>query len=188
MSQDAFADAIRNYWNVRAAQAAKQAASGKMDAGLRGAVTGGGHLDGIAMLLEDLFIDLGFPPSMVRRKANIELPGYYRPTKEVGLGGSRPEAPGRSDRVQVAGWAIVWEQLQQPKRRGYRQRCRYLAVIPRGDVRGSPSMAGLLLPLGGGAKINGASSTREDAFSCRGGVRGHLLQRQIPHSMSAART
>ena len=85
MSQDAFADAIRNYWNVRAAQAAKQAASGKMDAGLRGAVTGGGHLDGIAMLLEDLFIDLGFPPSMVRRKANIELPGYYRPTKKWDL-------------------------------------------------------------------------------------------------------
>jgi len=85
MSEDAFADAIRSYWKVRAAQAAKQAASGKMDAGLRGAVTGGGHLDGIAMLLEDLFIELGFPPHMIKRKTNIELPGYYRPTKKWDL-------------------------------------------------------------------------------------------------------
>ena len=64
-------------WAVRAAQAAKQAASGNVDAGLRGAVTGGGHLDGVAMLLEDLFIDLGFPPAMIKRKTNLELPGYY---------------------------------------------------------------------------------------------------------------
>lgn len=85
MSEDAFADAIRAYWKVRARQAAKQLASGSVDAGLRGAVTGGGHLDSIAMLLEDLFIDLDFPASTVRRKTSIELPGYYRPTKKWDL-------------------------------------------------------------------------------------------------------
>jgi hypothetical protein len=85
MSEGAFADAIRAYWKVRAAQAAKQVASGSVDAGLRGAVTGGGHLDSIAMLLEDLFVSLDFPASMVRRKTSIELPGYYRPAKKWDL-------------------------------------------------------------------------------------------------------
>lgn len=80
-----FEQAVRSYWAVRDAQAAKQLASGRVDAGSRGSVTGGGHLDAIAQLLEELFIAAGFPAHSVRRTASIELPGFYRPTKKWDL-------------------------------------------------------------------------------------------------------
>ncbi len=80
-----FEDAVRSFWKVRESQAAKQLASGKVDAGSRGAVTGGAHLDGIAKLLEDVFVEAGFARSSIRRKSGIELPGYYRATKSWDL-------------------------------------------------------------------------------------------------------
>lgn len=70
---------------MRDAQAAKQLASGKVDAGSRGSVTGGGHLDGILDLLERVFVAAGFDSTEVRRRAGVELPGYYRPTKKWDL-------------------------------------------------------------------------------------------------------
>ncbi len=80
-----FEAAIRSYWQVRDAQAAKQVASGKVDAGTRGSVTGGGHLNAVASLLEELFIENGFPPRAIKRTSGIELPGFYRPTKKWDL-------------------------------------------------------------------------------------------------------
>lgn len=70
---------------MRDAQAAKQLASGKLDAGSRGSVTGGGHLDGITDLLEEVFVAAGFDRSEILRRAGVELPGYYRPTKKWDL-------------------------------------------------------------------------------------------------------
>lgn len=43
-------NALAQFWGSRDAQAAKQAASGTLDAGTRGAVTGGGHLNAVAEL------------------------------------------------------------------------------------------------------------------------------------------
>lgn len=83
--ESALQQAIHRYWQVRAAQAARRAARGSSDAGLRGAVTGGAQLDGLAELLEEVFVDLGLPRQAVRRSSNIELPGYYRPTKRWDL-------------------------------------------------------------------------------------------------------
>jgi hypothetical protein len=80
-----FEAAIRSYWQVRDAQAAKQIAAGKLDAGTRGSVTGGGHLNGVASLLEELFIEQGFPAHTIKRTSSIELPGFYRPTKKWDL-------------------------------------------------------------------------------------------------------
>jgi hypothetical protein len=77
--------ALNDFWNGRNSQAAKQQDSGRLDAGLRGAVTGGGHLDGVRDLLAELFLKYGFPEDSIRRKQNIVLPGYYRPTKEWDL-------------------------------------------------------------------------------------------------------
>lgn len=70
---------------MRDAQAAKQQASGKVDAGTRSSVTGGGHLDALADLLEEVFVAAGFDRSEVLRRAGVELPGYYRPTKKWDL-------------------------------------------------------------------------------------------------------
>lgn len=83
--QQAFEQAVRSYWTVRESQTAKQFGAGRVDAGLRGAVTGGAHLDALAKLLHEVFVMAGLPPASVRRKASIELPGYYRPTKKWDL-------------------------------------------------------------------------------------------------------
>jgi hypothetical protein len=85
VDQQAFERAIRSYWNVRESQAAKQLSSGRIDAGTRGQATGGAHLDAVAQLLEDVFVNAGFPRSAIRRSTGIELPGYYRPTKKWDL-------------------------------------------------------------------------------------------------------
>lgn len=82
---DRFEAAVRSFWEVRGSQAARQLASGKLDAGTRGSVTGGGHLDAIAKLLEEIFVEAGFARSSIRRTSGIELPGYYRPTKSWDL-------------------------------------------------------------------------------------------------------
>lgn len=85
MDQPAFEEAVREYWRVRAGQARKQETSGRVDAGLRGAVTGGAHMDAMAEVMEAIFIDAGFPPSSVSRSSAVELPGYFRPEKKWDL-------------------------------------------------------------------------------------------------------
>lgn len=56
-----------------------------VDAGTRGAVTGGAHMDAMAELMESIFIDAGFPPSSITRGSSVELPGYFRPEKKWDL-------------------------------------------------------------------------------------------------------
>jgi len=148
MSQEALEDAIRSYWKVRAAQAAKQATSGRIDAGLRGAVTGGGHLDAIAMLLEDLFVKLGFPPSMIRRKTNIELPGYYRPTKKWDLivADSKRLVAAIEFKSQVG--PSFGNNFNNRSEEAIGNAVDVWRAYQEGTFGGSPSMAGLLLPLG----------------------------------------
>ena len=78
---DQVAAAVASYWTGRGQQAQKQLDAGRADAGLRGAVTGGGHLDGLCDLIASVFGSHGFPSSSIRRKSGIVLPGFYRPTK-----------------------------------------------------------------------------------------------------------
>jgi hypothetical protein len=85
MDQRAFEAAVRQYWIVREGQALKQRESGHSDAGLRGAVTGGAHMDAMAELMESIFIGAGFAPSSISRGSAVELPGYFRPEKRWDL-------------------------------------------------------------------------------------------------------
>jgi hypothetical protein len=85
MDQQAFEAAVRRYWLVREGQAQKQRESGTLDAGLRGAVTGGAHMDAMAELMESIFVDAGFAPSSISRRSAVELPGYFRPEKKWDL-------------------------------------------------------------------------------------------------------
>lgn len=78
-------EAIRQMWGVRAAQAAKQFASGKRDAGSRGTATGGRHLDAFSGLLAELAQAAGFQPTEIRFRSGVEVPGFYRPTKQWDL-------------------------------------------------------------------------------------------------------
>jgi hypothetical protein len=85
MDQKAFEKAVRAYWVVRKRQAAKQRTAGNLDAGLRGAVTGGAQMNAMAALMESIFVDAGFPRSSIKRGSAIELPGYFRPEKKWDL-------------------------------------------------------------------------------------------------------
>jgi hypothetical protein len=76
---------VRGFWAGRTEQAAKQQESGKVDAGARGAVTGGGHLNPIRDLLAEVFLEGGIDPSSIFVTSGIVLPGFYRPTKKWDL-------------------------------------------------------------------------------------------------------
>jgi len=77
--------AVAHYWRTRAAQRRKQEESGKGDQGLRSAVTGGAQMDGFIDLFTELITRAGIPEGYVFRKKSVEIPGFFRPTKEWDL-------------------------------------------------------------------------------------------------------
>lgn len=84
--QSRVAAAIRHFWKTRSKQEKKQGrASGRRDQGSRSAVTGGAQMDGFVKLVSELLIESGIPNATIFRKRNVELPGFFRPTKEWDL-------------------------------------------------------------------------------------------------------
>lgn len=77
--------AVRHFWQMRAAQARKQRQGGGVDHGARSAVTGGAQMDGFIDLFARLIRDAGMPADCIHRTSRLELPGFYRPTKEWDL-------------------------------------------------------------------------------------------------------
>jgi hypothetical protein len=77
--------AVAHYWKTRAAQRERQQKIGKLDQGLRSAVTGGGQMDGIIDLFKGLISAAGVSDEFIFKKKAVELPGYFRPTKEWDL-------------------------------------------------------------------------------------------------------
>ena len=77
--------AVAHYWTTRARQQQKQLENGKSDQGARSAVTGGAQLDGLIGLFAEFIQDAGVPGSCIHFKQALELPGYFRPTKEWDL-------------------------------------------------------------------------------------------------------
>ena len=69
------------YWKTRRLQAASQKERGVTDAGTRGQVTGGRHLDGFARLIQEICVKAGFKKSEVFFDRAVPVPGYYRPQK-----------------------------------------------------------------------------------------------------------
>ena len=82
---DHTAKAVARYWQTRVAQRKKQEAGGKADQGLRSAVTGGAQMDGFIDLFTELVIQTGIPRHCIFRKKTVELPSFFRPTKEWDL-------------------------------------------------------------------------------------------------------
>ena len=79
------ARAVAHYWTTRETQKQKQESRGVTDAGLRSAVTGGAQMDGFIDLFTALIIEAGIAEEFIFRKSSLELPGYFRPTKEWDL-------------------------------------------------------------------------------------------------------
>jgi hypothetical protein len=79
------ADAVSHYWRTRQNQTKKQSTSGRMDQGARSAVTGGAQMDGFIQLICELVVDAGVDKKNIFFKKSLELPGFFRPTKEWDL-------------------------------------------------------------------------------------------------------
>ncbi|MBN1863824.1 MAG: PaeR7I family type II restriction endonuclease [Victivallales bacterium] len=77
--------AVSLYWSTRAVQRDKQIQSGKADYGTRSAVTGGAQMDGFVELFTELIVAAGIPEQYIFKKRAVELPGFFRPTKEWDL-------------------------------------------------------------------------------------------------------
>ncbi len=78
-------EAVAYYWQTRSAQRRKQEQNGNVDQGLRSAVTGGAQMDGFVDLFAEFITQTGISPRHIFRKKAVELPGYFRPTKEWDL-------------------------------------------------------------------------------------------------------
>jgi len=77
--------AVAHYWKTRFSQQKRQKHEGRADHGLRSAVTGGAQMDGFIELFTNIVIKAGLPKEYVFRKRSVELPGFFRPTKEWDL-------------------------------------------------------------------------------------------------------
>ena len=77
--------AVAQYWETRDGQRRKQEQGGKADQGLRSAVTGGAHMNGFIDIFTELIEQAGIPEQYIHRKKAVELPGFFRPTKEWDL-------------------------------------------------------------------------------------------------------
>jgi len=82
---DSFDSAVRAFWTGRDLQAQRQIESGHLDAGTRGAVTGGKHLRPLEDAVAELFEPLVQRGAEVRRGARLTLPGHYRRSKDWDL-------------------------------------------------------------------------------------------------------
>jgi hypothetical protein len=80
-----FRDAVQAFWDARNRQQQKQRVAGRIDAGSRGAVTGGTQMGALEVLLTDVLVSAGLKPSDIRARTGLELPGYYRPEKKWDL-------------------------------------------------------------------------------------------------------
>jgi hypothetical protein len=77
--------AIAHYWKTRQRQSAKQGSAGQRDHGARSAVTGGAQMDGFISLLQELIVEAGIQEKHIFHNTALELPGFFRPTKEWDL-------------------------------------------------------------------------------------------------------
>ena len=73
--------AVKAYWTGRSGQSQSQGKRGVRDAGTRGEVTGGQHLNGFLKILVEAARSAGFGEDEVRLNTGIELPGFFRPQK-----------------------------------------------------------------------------------------------------------
>jgi hypothetical protein len=80
-----FQQAVQAFWDARGRQQEKQVEAGKIDAGTRGAVTGGTQMGALEVLVTDLLLEAGLDELDVKTRTALELPGYYRAEKQWDL-------------------------------------------------------------------------------------------------------
>ena len=73
--------AVAHYWTTLETQAARQQGRPDSDRGARSAVTGGKQMDGFCRLIQELLLNNGLQDGHIHLASKLELPGYFRPTK-----------------------------------------------------------------------------------------------------------
>jgi len=81
----ALGKAVAHFWRTRARQARAQKKRGAGDRGTRAAVTGGAQMEGFIGLIVRLIRDAGAADATIYRDKKLELPGFFRPTKQWDL-------------------------------------------------------------------------------------------------------
>lgn len=79
------AKAVSHFWQTRKAQQYKQSLSGRLDTGSRSAVTGGAQMSAFAELFVQVIVDAGIDRRYIFTSTFLDLPGYFRPTKQWDL-------------------------------------------------------------------------------------------------------
>jgi len=74
--------AVAQYWQTRQYQKKTQMKKGSLDTGSRSAVTGGAQMDGFIRLFSNIATETGLDNKYIFVKKKLELPGFFRPTKE----------------------------------------------------------------------------------------------------------
>lgn len=82
---DRLRKAVSSYWVTRNKQGQKQGKKGSKDRGARSSVTGGAQMDGFIHLYTELIIEAGIDEKYIFSKKALDLPGFFRPTKEWDL-------------------------------------------------------------------------------------------------------
>lgn len=84
--QPQVANAVARFWKTRLKQGAAQGgSSGRKDYGSRSEVTGGAQMDGFVDLVAEIIAEAGIPNASIYRDKSLDLPGFFRPTKEWDL-------------------------------------------------------------------------------------------------------
>jgi hypothetical protein len=78
---DRLSQAVALYWQTLERQSERQR-SGQADRGNRSAVTGGRQMDGFCDLVRWVLIKNGLSEPSIFTRTKLEIPGYFRPTKE----------------------------------------------------------------------------------------------------------
>jgi len=82
IDQFVFSTSVKEFWRTRERQADAQKQRGQSDQGSRSAVTGGKQMDGFSRSISKLLIEAGIEEENIFQRISVELPGYFRPTKE----------------------------------------------------------------------------------------------------------
>jgi hypothetical protein len=77
--------AVRHFWRTRTDQSSRQTVGEVRDRGGRAAVTGGKQMDGFTRLVRRLLIDAKVPEACIEIDKRVELPGWFRATKDWDL-------------------------------------------------------------------------------------------------------
>jgi hypothetical protein len=77
--------AVSYFWTARQRQSEKQKGLGRSDQGSRAAVTGGYQMLRFSELITNLLKEAGVTAEHIFITKALELPGFFRPTKEWDL-------------------------------------------------------------------------------------------------------